>query len=86
MRAGDVTRGITDDKRLLRRNSVPQEGVRPLLRNRYQGVTVMVVAAIGSELKIMPDTKRFKLELRTHSDITRQQPEHKIRLPSQRFE
>ena len=54
VRAGNVTWGITNDKRLLRRDSVPQEGVRPLLCNRYQVVTIMMVATIGSELKIMP--------------------------------
>src|SRR5262245_28437002 len=34
----------------------------------------------------MPDSKRLELELCTHGDITRQQPEHKVRLPSQGFE
>ena len=86
MGAGDVTGGITDDKCLLRRNRVPQESVCPLLRNRYQNITIMVVATIGTQLKIMPDMKRLELELRAHGEITRQQPEHKVRLPSQCFE
>src|SRR5438093_11776714 len=46
----------------------------------------MVVAAIGSQPKIMPDTKRLELELRTQSEIACQQPEHKVRLLSQCFE
>src|SRR5438874_8722069 len=34
----------------------------------------------------MPDPKRLELELRAHSKITRQQPEHQVRLLSQGFE
>src|SRR5215831_6481180 len=34
----------------------------------------------------MPDPKRLELKLRAHSNITRQQPEHKVRLLSQGFE
>ena len=57
MGAGDVTWGIANDKRLLHGNRVSQEGVHPLLCNRHQDITMMVVAAIGAQPKIMPDPK-----------------------------
>src|SRR5262245_50942167 len=85
MGAGDVTWGIANDKRLLRGNHVPQEGVHPLLGNWHQDITIMVVAAIGTQPKIMPDPKRLELELRAHGEIARQEPEDKVRLLRQGF-